>query len=214
MGFEVNPCDPCAANKVVNGSQCAVVWHVDDLKVSHKGEAVVTYFAQKLGRRNKNKLKLKRGKVFDYMGMDIDFESRPGTAEARSCCDISGVEGNAASTTKSCPSTRHHQCKAAHQDSRGRGATHGRRHPDSAQATGCDERGKVGHRQTRSAATSGGAHCTSRDGCECAAARPQPEPLSPRDTSAWAWTADGCGRSKTDTYSNRADWTTAGLPIS
>ena len=52
---------------------------MDDLKVSHKDEAVVTYFLQELGRRNKDRLKIKRGKVFDYLGMDIDFESEPGT---------------------------------------------------------------------------------------------------------------------------------------
>ena len=79
MGFEVNPYDPCVANRIVNGSQCTVVWHVDDLKISHRDEAVVTYFAQELGRRNRNKLKIKRGKVFDYLGMDLDFESCPGT---------------------------------------------------------------------------------------------------------------------------------------
>ena len=56
-----------------------MVWHVDDLKVSHKDEVVVTYFAQELGRWNRNKLKIKRGKVFDYLGMDIDFKSCPGT---------------------------------------------------------------------------------------------------------------------------------------
>ena len=55
------------------------MWHVDDLKVSHKDEDVVTYFAQELGRRNRNTLKIKRGKVFDYLGMDLDFESCPGT---------------------------------------------------------------------------------------------------------------------------------------
>ena len=52
---------------------------MDDLNVSHKDEAVVTYFLQELGRRNKDRLKIKRGKVFDYLGMDIDFESDPGT---------------------------------------------------------------------------------------------------------------------------------------
>ena len=63
----------------MNGSQCTIVWHVDDLKVSHRDEAVVTYFAQELGRRNRDKLKIKRGKVFDYLGIDLDFESQPGT---------------------------------------------------------------------------------------------------------------------------------------
>ena len=32
----INPYDPCTANKQVNGSQMMVVWHVDDLKISHK----------------------------------------------------------------------------------------------------------------------------------------------------------------------------------
>ena len=54
MGFDVNPYDPCVANKIGNGSQCAAVWHVDDLKVSHKDEAVVTHFAQELGSRNRD----------------------------------------------------------------------------------------------------------------------------------------------------------------
>ena len=35
-GFEVNPYDPCVANKEVRGSQMTVVWHVDDMKISHK----------------------------------------------------------------------------------------------------------------------------------------------------------------------------------
>ena len=35
-GFEVNPYNPCVANKTVRGSQMTVVWHVDDMKISHK----------------------------------------------------------------------------------------------------------------------------------------------------------------------------------
>ena len=31
MGFEINPYDPCVANKMVNGSQMTVTWHVDEL---------------------------------------------------------------------------------------------------------------------------------------------------------------------------------------
>jgi hypothetical protein len=34
MGFEVNPYDPCVVNKMVNGSQMMVRWHVDDLMIS------------------------------------------------------------------------------------------------------------------------------------------------------------------------------------
>jgi hypothetical protein len=32
-GFELNPYDPCVANKMVDGKQMTVCWHVDDLKV-------------------------------------------------------------------------------------------------------------------------------------------------------------------------------------
>ncbi len=31
MGFEINPYKPCVANKMVNGSQMTIRWHVDFL---------------------------------------------------------------------------------------------------------------------------------------------------------------------------------------
>ena len=40
-GFTINPYDSCVANKVINGKQCTIVWHVDDLKISHVSEEVV-----------------------------------------------------------------------------------------------------------------------------------------------------------------------------
>ena len=40
-GFERNPYDWCMVNKMVNGKQCTIVWHVDDLKVSHIDPKVV-----------------------------------------------------------------------------------------------------------------------------------------------------------------------------
>jgi hypothetical protein len=33
-GFVLNPYNSCVANKVLNGKQMTVCWHVDDLKVS------------------------------------------------------------------------------------------------------------------------------------------------------------------------------------
>ena len=36
IGFEFNPYDQCTANKMINGHQMTVVFHVDELKVSHK----------------------------------------------------------------------------------------------------------------------------------------------------------------------------------
>jgi hypothetical protein len=31
MGFKINPYDWCVANKTINGKQCTILWHVDDL---------------------------------------------------------------------------------------------------------------------------------------------------------------------------------------
>ena len=69
QGFEVNPYDPCVANKMVEGSQFTVVWHVDDLKLSHKNPRVVTKMInhlRKLYERLPNgevkKMSVQRGK--------------------------------------------------------------------------------------------------------------------------------------------------------
>jgi hypothetical protein len=32
--FELNPYDPCFANRIKEGKQFTVVWHVDDIKMS------------------------------------------------------------------------------------------------------------------------------------------------------------------------------------
>ena len=45
MGFVVNPYDPCVANMMVNGAQITVCWHVDNLKIYHKYEELVSAFA-------------------------------------------------------------------------------------------------------------------------------------------------------------------------
>ena len=34
-GFKLNEYDQCMANKTINGKQCTIIWHVDDLKISH-----------------------------------------------------------------------------------------------------------------------------------------------------------------------------------
>ena len=39
--FVLNAYDPCVANKEINNSQCTIIWHVDDLKISHKESRVV-----------------------------------------------------------------------------------------------------------------------------------------------------------------------------
>ena len=41
-GFIGNPYDWCVMNKMINSKQCTVLWHVDDLKISHVDPNVVT----------------------------------------------------------------------------------------------------------------------------------------------------------------------------
>ena len=76
MGFEVNPYDPCVANKIINGSQMAVTWHVDDFKISHKESDKVTKFLSELGKVFGNKLTIHRGKIHSYLGMHFDYSTK------------------------------------------------------------------------------------------------------------------------------------------
>ena len=46
-GFTLNPYDSCVANKYVDGQQCTITWHVDDLKISHVDEQVVRSILKK-----------------------------------------------------------------------------------------------------------------------------------------------------------------------
>jgi hypothetical protein len=80
IGFIINPYDPCVANKTVKGNQLTVVWHVDDLKVSHLLEAIVTKMAnwlkatyERLFEDGSGKMKITRGKVHEYLGMTLNF---------------------------------------------------------------------------------------------------------------------------------------------
>ena len=41
-GYKINPYNWCVDNREFNGSQCTVLWHVDDLKWSHLIDNVKT----------------------------------------------------------------------------------------------------------------------------------------------------------------------------
>lgn len=74
-GFTINPYDECVANKMVDGKQCTVLWHVDDLKISHVSTSVVDGILDMLNKRygKDAPLTVTRGLVHDYLGMTIDF---------------------------------------------------------------------------------------------------------------------------------------------
>jgi hypothetical protein len=75
-GFVLNPYDECVANKTINGSQCTIVWHVDDLKISHVDPKVtgdiVELLQEKYGT-NDAPVTVSHGKVHEYLGMTLDY---------------------------------------------------------------------------------------------------------------------------------------------
>ena len=79
MGFTINPYDWCIANNIINGSQCTIVWHVDDLKLSHKDPKVIENIIASLDNEygETGKMTVRRGKIHEYLGMTFDF-SKPG----------------------------------------------------------------------------------------------------------------------------------------
>jgi hypothetical protein len=75
LGFTINPYDRCVANKNINGTQCTILWHVDDLKISHIDQQVLENILDALNERfgKEQPLTVTRGKVHDYLGMTIDY---------------------------------------------------------------------------------------------------------------------------------------------
>ena len=81
-GFTLNPYDSCVANKTIEGQQCTITWHVDDLKISHVAVHVVRSIIQKIQEASgqHSELSMHIGKRHDYLGMILDFTA-PGILE-------------------------------------------------------------------------------------------------------------------------------------
>jgi hypothetical protein len=64
-------------NKIENGKQCTVLWHVDDLKVSHVEDSVLDGVLACLNERygKETPLTVTRGDIHDYLGMTIDYST-------------------------------------------------------------------------------------------------------------------------------------------
>lgn len=79
-GFEHNPYDPCVWNKIVEGSQQTISFHVDDCKLSHLKAKVNDELIAILKREYESifedgsgKMKVTRGKIHEYLGMTLDY---------------------------------------------------------------------------------------------------------------------------------------------
>jgi hypothetical protein len=82
-GFRLNPYDACVANKRVDGKVLTILFHVDDCKISHKSSKVVDDAIEWLRAEYEvifedgtGGMKVRRGKVHDYVGMRIDYSTK------------------------------------------------------------------------------------------------------------------------------------------
>ena len=77
----MNPYDPCVANRIVNGKQHTITWHVDNLKSSHVDSAVNNEFLKWLNKKYASdgigEVKAICGDRHDYLAMVLDY-SIPG----------------------------------------------------------------------------------------------------------------------------------------
>jgi Reverse transcriptase (RNA-dependent DNA polymerase) len=77
LGFEFNPYNKCVVCKMVNGKQFTIIWHVDDLTLTHVNQEVLEHIVSELSKLfgNEDPLSVHRGEVHDYLGMTLDFSS-------------------------------------------------------------------------------------------------------------------------------------------
>ena len=84
MGFERNPLDICVFNKVVDGKQCTICVHVDDMLITCEIDEVIDSVYAQLVERYKD-VKIVRGPKVAYLGMSLDF-----TEDGKVKCGMAG----------------------------------------------------------------------------------------------------------------------------
>ena len=79
-GYEINPYDPCVANKMIDGKQMTIAYHVDDCKMSHAHSKVMDETIEWLRSEYESifedgsgAMTVHRGKVLKYLGMTLDY---------------------------------------------------------------------------------------------------------------------------------------------
>ena len=80
MGFTLNPYDPCVANATIEGSQCTIVWFVDDNKISHKNPKVVHDVVQRIEAKFGPMTKTE-GDNHEFLGMKLHFNHENKTVQ-------------------------------------------------------------------------------------------------------------------------------------
>jgi hypothetical protein len=80
IDFVINPYDPCVANKMIEGDQMTICFHVDDCKLNHRKTKVVDSMIEYLRQEYESIFEdvsgastVSRGKIHKYLGMTLDY---------------------------------------------------------------------------------------------------------------------------------------------
>jgi hypothetical protein len=79
----INPYDPCVANKMIEGDQMTICFHVDDCKLSHHKTKVmdsmiefIRHEYESIFEDGSGAMAVSRGKIHKYLGMNLDYTVR------------------------------------------------------------------------------------------------------------------------------------------
>jgi hypothetical protein len=78
-GYEPNCYDRCTFNKMIDGNQITIQFHVDNLKISHMKQSVIDSVLDDLNNEfgtSKKPLAATTGEVNDYLGITIDYSEK------------------------------------------------------------------------------------------------------------------------------------------
>ena len=83
IGFEINPYDMCVANKVIDGLQMTIFFHVDECKLSHcerkANDSMIKSLCQEyesIFEDGSGKISVIQGNVCEYLGMNLYYTVR------------------------------------------------------------------------------------------------------------------------------------------
>ena len=93
-------------DKTVEGKQCTICWHVDDLKISHMilkvVDGVLSQLTTKYGKVSP--LSISRGRMHDYLSMRLDYGTE-GKVQITMSKHIEGILETATEDTNSIAKT-------------------------------------------------------------------------------------------------------------
>jgi hypothetical protein len=82
IDFIINLYDPCVANKIIEGEQMTICFHVDDCKLSHRKKTImdrmIGYLWQEyesIFKDESGAMTVSRGKIHKYLGMTLDYSA-------------------------------------------------------------------------------------------------------------------------------------------